>query len=235
MNKMLASLALCVAATTSSAATLTFTETEFRDSDVSFELIAGDDRKQVLTSTTEVGRGGVVRIDFLRAPGAAPRFGGAADAVLIDDARIDLSRFTPTSFDFSIFFRRTVSNLSPGTAGFVLKQGDNFFGTEPRSPGLGTASRLFNSFGLTADDFQSLTSETAVLDLSAQGADIQLGFFGQSRGGIGTGTAIFDNFSVTVSGAEISPVPLPASIPLLATGVGVLAALRRRNWRKKAA
>lgn len=50
----------------------------------------------------------------------------------------------------------------------------------------------------------------------------------------GVGTADDGSFNVTAAGLQVAPVPVPAGLPLLLTGVGALAWAARRKQRKAA-
>ncbi len=227
MKKIFATLALCAAATSSYAATLTFTETEFAEEDFSFVRFKGDEGGQVVTRVDTEHFDNALQI---RTVDSSPR---TSNAVLIHAATIDLSESLPEFFDVSIDFSVQPGAFGNGqTAGLLIKQGEKFFAHSFRT-GTQTGLQTFTVSGLSSEDLSSLGDQDDFLDLSAGGQDLELGFYTTNLSGNGN-TVVYDNFSVTVTGGEISPVPLPASIPLLATGVGVLAALRRRHGRKKA-
>lgn len=139
-----------------------------------------------------------------------------------------------TSIDFAIEYRNfAVFGQGMGLR-FIAQQDGTVFQTGnfiTNEDGLNNIAdwRTFLATSLTASDFLSLGA-ASILDFSASGGVIKFGFqtFNESGGGITVG---YDNFSATINTA---PVPIPATLPLLAVsilGVGGFASLQRKKRR----
>lgn len=133
------------------------------------------------------------------------------------------------SIEASLDYRNITSfGAGHGVGPIVLEQNGSFF--EAGSFTTGASNFSWQTFGPTSfgpGDF-TLLSGSGVLDFSILGAPIALGFRTANTGG-DTINVGFDNFSAAL---DVTAVPVPAGLPLLATAIGVLVAARRRRGRR---
>jgi hypothetical protein len=178
----------------------------------------------------------------------------AAATVTIGDLTDNLS---VSSSEFSALL--AITDEAPGVLGKVNAHFD-FLSTDPLAAGV-TKTTNYNIFGPsgglsdtlnivvtghtpTADDNTNVTvdmhffSDTAdenvsLLVLLANGIPItETGLLQEVNGGIADLTV---QFTSDVSDADVSATPIPAALPLFATGLGVMGLLGWRRKRKAAA
>jgi hypothetical protein len=138
---------------------------------------------------------------------------------------------------------REISSSVSGAFHFVLEQGGNFFEYSSSSVSF-TANTYtnFTSSSLTASNFDEICvvscgtgnfgnviSPTANPNFSSSGSLITLGVVTVGQYANGSATSYFDNLDMDITYTP-NPTPVPAALPLFASGLGAMGLF---GWRRK--
>ncbi len=143
----------------------------------------------------------------------------------------------PSAISFDIFGARSVDGQGNGYDDLfeVMLNGTTVFAGLFNMSGGGTNAVTTNLYGWTwstltnpGGSFQGgLTSVGGVLDLLAGANTLTFSF--TSPGPLNGGNQGVGDESWAINNLDVSPVPVPAGLPLLAGGLGLLAFLRRKT------